>query len=144
MAVTHEVTRAKLRKIRRRDLPAIEIRLDPSDSLLPRESLKEKLQRDLISKVWLFHPGQREAERQFASKFRNALARSRVRVPLVSLSALPRRLVMRSSPVNHSTARPDWREWNRVGENFNRRNGRYPTLEECRKLWPFLFDKLKP
>jgi hypothetical protein len=68
VAVTHKVSRTKLRRIRKRDLPAIEIRLDPNDAFLPRDDLKAKLQSDLDSKVWLFHPAQREEERKFFSK----------------------------------------------------------------------------
>jgi hypothetical protein len=143
VAVTHKVTRAKLRKIRRRDLPAIEIRLDASDSMLPRELLKAKLQQDLASKVWLFHPGQREPERLFAAMFRAALARGRIKVPLVPIPVFPRRAMIRSSPESPSTFQADWRECNRVGEEFNRRNGRYPTVEECQRLWPHLYGERK-
>jgi hypothetical protein len=138
VAVTHKVARAKLRKIRRRNLPAIEIRLDANDSMLPRELLKMKLQQDLDSKVWLFHPGQREAERQFASMYRAALARGRVKVPPFSAPQTPRAHVTRP-PEIRSAPQTDWRECNRVGEEFNRRFGRYPTAEECQKLWPHLF-----
>jgi hypothetical protein len=143
VAVTHRVTPAKLRKIRRRNLPAIEIRLDARDSMLPREALKMKLQQDLASKVWLFHPGQREPERLFASMFRAALARGRIKAPLLSVSALPSRPMMRSSPEVRAMPQADWRECNRAGEQFQRKYGRYPTVEECQKLWPHLFGKPK-
>ena len=143
VAVTHKVTRAKLRKIRRRDLPAIEIRLDASDSMLPRELLKVKLQQDLVCKVWLFHPGQREAERLFASMFRAVLARSRIKVPLTSAPIVARRPMAPMPPEIRSSSLLDWRESNRVGEEFNRRNGRYPNAEECQKLWPHLFKAAK-
>lgn len=144
VAVTHKVTRAKLRKIRRRNLPAIEIRLSAGDSMLPRKALKTKLQQDLASKVWLFHPAQREPERKFASMFRAVLARGRTKVPLLSVSALPSRPLMRSSPEVRGMPQADWRECNRVGEEFNRRYGRYPTAEECQKLWPHLFGVPRP
>lgn len=139
VAVTHKVTRAKLRKIRRRNVPAIEIRLDAGDSMLPREALKMKLQKDLASKVWLFHPGQRESERLFASMFRAALARGRIKAPLLPVSGLPGRPLMRSAQVGSAIPEADWRACNRVGEDFNRKYGRYPTAEECQKLWPHLF-----
>jgi hypothetical protein len=135
VAVTHKVARAKLRRIRRRNLPAIEIRLDPSDSLLRRETLKTKLQRDLTSKVWLFHPAQREAERVFVSKFRDALARSRTR----SLPANPRHFAIRSSSADRSSSQPPLSQYDRTAEEFHRTHHRYPTMEECLRLWPHLW-----
>jgi hypothetical protein len=144
VAVTHKVTRTKLRKIRRRNVPAIEIRLDAGDSMLPREALKMKLQKDLLSKVWLFHPRQREPERLFASMFRAAIARGRIKAPVHPVSDFPSRPLMRSSPGGRDMPQADWRECNRVGEEFNRRYGRYPTAEECQKLWPHLFGMRRP
>lgn len=144
VAVTHKVTRAKLRKIRRRNVPAIEIRLDAGDSMLPREALQMKLQKDLASKVWLFHPEQREPERLFASMFRSALARSRIRSPVLPVSDRPSTPVMRPLPEVRAIPQADWRECNRVGEEFNQRYGRYPTAAECQKLWPHLFGVRKP
>jgi|SRR6185312_9738250 hypothetical protein len=135
VAVTHRVSRAKLRRIRRRNVPAIEIRLDPSDSLLPREALKNKLQRDVASKVWLFHPKQRKAEGTFISQVREALAHDRI--PL-----------HRSTSPGHAVGpfafSPRWDKYDRPQEEFNRKHGRYPTLEECIKLWPHLWKKCEP
>lgn len=79
IAVTHRVDRAKMRHIRRRDLPAIEIQLEPVDAILSRKQLSEKLQNDLQSKFWLFHPKQREAERTFYSKLRQVRKDNRFR-----------------------------------------------------------------
>jgi hypothetical protein len=59
VAVTHKVARAKARRLRRRNLPAIEIRLDTGDALRPRAELRDKLQAASDCKVWLFHPDQR-------------------------------------------------------------------------------------
>lgn len=77
IAVTHKVDRAKLRHIRRLGLPAIEIHLDITDATLTREELSNKLQNDLNSKRWLFHPKQRKAEREYFRKVRFALRQSR-------------------------------------------------------------------
>lgn len=135
VAVTHRVTRAKLRKIRRRDLAALELRLEPSDALLPRSSLKEKLQRDLKSKVWLFHPKQREAERAFILKYRDALAQGRAKFR--HRLSLPRSLPL---PPRKSSG-PSLSLYDRKVEEFNRKHRRYPTLEECQRLWPHLWKK---
>ncbi|MGQ0511917.1 MAG: competence protein CoiA family protein [Betaproteobacteria bacterium] len=123
IAVTHKVARAKLRNIRRRDLPAIEIQLEPNDSLLPRAQLKEKLRDDLASKSWIFHPAQREAERRFVRKFRNAIG------------------VQRRSR-NHMNSQfvfSGGNEYDRTQEVFRRVHGRYPSTEECLRLWPHLW-----
>ena len=79
VAVTHKVARDKLRKLRQRNIPAIEIRLHPEDSFLSREDLLSKLQQDLKIKHWLFHPKQREHEGRFTSLVREALAAARMR-----------------------------------------------------------------
>lgn len=77
IAVTHKVDQDKRRHIRRRNFPAIEIRLDFSDALLSRDEFRNKLQNDLRSKFWLFHPAQREAERAFFLKLREIIKSNR-------------------------------------------------------------------
>lgn len=77
IAVTHKVDRAKLRHIRKSGIPTIEIHLDLRDAILSREKLSFKLQHDLDSKRWLFHPRQRKAEREYFEKVRFALRKSR-------------------------------------------------------------------
>lgn len=136
VAVTHKVTRAKLRRIRRRNLPAIEIQLDSSDSLLPRESLKSKLKVELTSKAWLFHPDQRDAERNFFTRLRSAFARDRARIR----QSLPlRRPVTPYRPVAPDSFGPRRSEYDLAAEQFHRIHHRYPTAEECVHLWPKLW-----
>ncbi len=129
IAVTHKVSRAKLRKIRRRDLPAIEIRLDPWDSLLPRELLKKKLRDDLASKLWIFHPAQREAERRFISRFRNTIVYQR----RMRQQGFPGPIKGGRFVQSHAN------EYDRTQEEFCRIHGRYPSVEECLRLWPHLW-----
>lgn len=139
VAVTNKVARRKSRKLRQRNLPAIEIRLEPADSFLQREDLKAKLQAASSCKAWLFHPDQRTAEAAFTAMFRDEVAQARKRAaePIVF-----RHLPMPHLPVDPRMAsRTDWREWNRLGEEFNRRNGRYPSAEECQRLWPHLYAR---
>lgn len=137
VAVSHKVTRAKLRRMRKRNLPAIEIRLDPTDSFLPRDSLKTKLQCDLASKVWLFHPAQREAERMFLSKWRDALARDRI-MSSPPYARTPTHAPAQFRSVVRSHLQPAY-EYDRTADEFHRTHGRYPTMEECVKLWPHLW-----
>lgn len=131
VAVTHRVSRAKMRKIRRHDTPAIEIRLEPRDSLLSRDLLTEKLRSDLPSKVWLFHPRQRQAEQVFYAKLRNVVSSGfeASRVADVRQRRGGKRPLERSS----------LSVYDRPMEEFNRKNGRYPTWQECVKLWPHLW-----
>lgn len=144
VAVTHKVDRTKLRKLRRRNLPAIEIRLHAGDSFLPRDALQRKLQKDLACKSWLFHPEQRHAERIFAAMYRQEIARSRHR-PVVTFtprSARPQAAARPHVP-RRLNKRSDWWEQNRFGEQFNRQHGRYPSIEECQRLRPDLFGSKK-
>jgi hypothetical protein len=139
VAVTHKVARIKSRKLRRRNLPAIEIRLDPSDSFRPRQELKDKLQAASTCKVWLFHPDQRESERQFLALIRGELKRSRQR-RAAPLSFQPDRTVLREHIPHHVETCVSWKEYERVGEEFMRKHGRYPSLEECKRYWPHLYN----
>jgi len=139
VAVSHKVDRAKLRRLRKRSLPAIEISLNASDSLLSRDKLKAKLQDDLISKAWLFHPAQREAERSFLSKCRKAIAEDRTRL---AISSGKHKSTLSASRLKFiSNNEPSLSEYDQTGNEFHRANGRYPTEEECLKHWPHLWKK---
>lgn len=136
IAVTHKVERNKLRHIRRNNVPAIEIQLAPTDALLSRDDLREKLQHDLASKAWLFHPKQREAELEFFRKLRLASANSRAARERFKVA------VNRGSR-NVKPAKPDanWAagsplEADRLIFQFLQQHHRCPTAEECFKLWP--------
>jgi hypothetical protein len=149
VAVSSRVKRPKLRRIRKRDLPAIEIRLEPGDSLLSRDRLKTKLQCELASKVWLFHPAQREAERVFLSKWRDVNARDRkwrdADVRYRMRSAVPNDIPWATIPSPRGPKRAPSRslkyleECDRTQNDFLRTYGRLPTTEECLKLWPHLW-----
>jgi len=139
VAVTHRVSRAKLRRIRHRNLPAIEIRLATSDSFLSRELLKNKLQRDLASKVWLFHPDQRQEEGIFFSKLRDELAYDRTQL---HRSTRPRRFEddpASLQPQSYNMQPPSYDKYDRPQEEFHRKHGRYATMDECLQLWPHLW-----
>lgn len=139
IAVTHKVDRDKMRHIRRRDLPAIEIRLEFSDALLSRDELRNKLQNDLRSKFWLFHPGQREAERAFFLKLRQARKANRRAQTVHLVSALEPRQLTATLHMQHPTF--SLNECDKAGEEFYRVHKRYPSMEECIRLWPRLWKK---
>lgn len=134
VAVTHKVARTKLRRLRRRNWPAIEIKLGPEDAFLSREQLKQKLQQDLPSKSWLFHPAQREAEREFFAKFRKARWSSWT-VGAIS-RASPASREERKVPFGPRDAGlPSGTECDKRTDEFLRKHDRYPSLEECKWLW---------
>ena len=136
IAVTHRVGRDKLRRIRDRDVAAIEIQFDPSDALLDRDALREKLQNDLNSKVWLFHPRQREVEREFFKQYRLARAKERAakRPSLIHQ-------IQRHPPSSHARYVRNFdnrslMECDRQIRLFMEEHGRGPTTKECLTLWP--------
>lgn len=139
IAVTHRVDRAKMRHIRRRELPAIEIQLEPIDALLSKKLLSEKLQNDLASKHWLFHPKQREAERRFFSKLRQI--RKDDRFSRKAVLSLVKRTQSPSSDFHVLSSTFSRNAYDKTAEEFNKKNGRYPTSEECLRLWPHLYKK---
>lgn len=133
IAVTHKVGRGKLRRLRRLNLPAIEIRLSPEDAFLPREKLRAKLQLDLESKFWLFHPEQRHGEREFLASLRSARRAERAR-PWKAFAPSRQKTISRPRPF-HDRSELSPAEYDRRTERFFAEHGRYPTLEECKVLW---------
>ncbi len=138
VAVTHKVSRTKLRRIRKRDLPAIEIRLDRNDAFLSRDELKAKLQSNLDSKVWLFHPAQREEERRFFSKCRDAIAKYRMRLS-IPVRRTPNQGAAHFRSEFPAPLQPPLSEYDRTRNEFHKMHGRDPTMEECLELWPHLW-----
>ncbi len=150
IAVTHKVDRQKLRHIRRRDIPAIEIRLDTRDALLPRDELRALLQNGHEIKHWLFHPRQRPAEKVFIRKFRNHLNRKVAhqidnrgrREEKTRSAAIQSNEANRIGYASYTVSRIDEMKLReRLGEEFRRKHNRYPLMDECLRLWPKLWGK---
>lgn len=135
IAVTHKVNRAKLRHIRKYDSPAIEISLELLDALLTPDQLKEKLKNDLNSKAWLFHPNQRSAEQSFINKYRKIRRTNRIKIKLEDTTIKQRPYLEKSLPLYGR------HEYDRVADEFNRKNGHYPNASECLSNWPHLYKK---
>jgi hypothetical protein len=124
IAVFHRVDKAKLRHIRRKNVPALELRLKAADLWLSREALSQRLIEDTSIKSWLFHPAQRSAEADWIKARRK---RPQPCGPVVkwidpTVATLRRRRF----------ARAGWRKYNDWAEQFFRKHRRYPTLEETR------------
>jgi hypothetical protein len=122
IAVSHRVDRAKLRHIRRMNIPAIELSLTAEDLLLSRSELFKRLVEELSIKSWLFHPAQRSAEVEWVKARRKRPqqyhpASSRVDAAVAKLRSLRRE-------------KSNWYKYNEWAEDFNRKHGRYPNLEE--------------
>lgn len=145
VAVTHKVDRPKLRKLRQVDVPAIEIQLGWADSMLSREDLKAKLRDDIHSKHWLFHPTQREAEGEFFRKLREARAAEVAELQRMreafALKLQRSRQTSSQTNAHWEPFKPTLGEYDRRSEEFYRKHGRYPTMDECQKLWPQLWRK---
>jgi len=143
IAVTRKVDRNKMRHIRKHGLPAIEIQLDLSDAMLSRDELLRKLRDDTSSKKWIFHPEQRNAEREFFSKLREAI-RNQKRISLFKktkatnsqLKPLPLPHERYSNPSSYR-----FKEHEKAAQNFYNQHRRYPSMDECIKLWPHLWKK---
>jgi len=137
IAVTHKVDKKKLRLLRKSGMPAIEIRLEFSDALLSKDELRNKLQNDLASKHWLFHPRQREAERVFYEKLRTAIRAAHRASQKNSSSRAPSKAVssatMRSSNSNV--------ERDRMAYEFFLKYKRQPTDNEYQNLRALLYKK---
>lgn len=137
IAVTHKVNRLKLRNIRRRNLPAIEIRLEYSDALLSKIELNAKLQNDLKSKVWLFHPLQREAEGKFLLKLRDTIKSNNRSARTV----LSKEKHTKPKQYNPQQLTYSLGEYEKASADFYKAHKRYPSMEECIRLWPRLWKK---
>ena len=130
IAVSHQVDRAKLRHVRRINVPILELILKPEDVLLSRSELFDRLVEDTSIKSWLFHPAQRSAEADWVKTRRNLWRRSRTGNSRAYFQTAKFQARM---PVDSS-----WREYNDWAERFSRKHGRYPTLEETRA-----FEKMR-
>ena len=139
IAVTHKVDRNKLRHIRKCGLPAIEIHLDLADALLSRDELRNKLQADLASKRWLFHPKQREAERIFFEKIRDAIRKSRA--PAISTQRKTPTRSEKYIPITNGVSTKDYSnaKMDRMRYEFFLKFRRQPTIEEESNLQTILY-----
>jgi hypothetical protein len=143
IAVFHKVDCVKLRRLRALDTPSIEIRLSPEDSLLEPESLRRRIVDEIELKHWLFHPLQREAERAFYEKYRLVLREGRQRKRTMR-TLVWERIKSEISRPRKSIAvpmAPSQKEYDKKAREFYSRNGRYPLMEECLRLWPHLYKK---
>ena len=132
--VTHKIDSSKTRKLRKLDLPAIEIKLSEEDAILSPDDLTEKIKHDLDCKRWVFHPAQREAERSFIKKFRAAVANERrpmQRAPSVDWQRRP--FKSQSSTPKSTKNVPEIAD-DEAATRFYRAHGRYPSLEESLAL----------
>jgi len=139
IAVTHKVDRAKLRHIRKSGIPTIEIHLNLEDATLSREKLSLKLQNDLNSKRWLFHPRQRKAEQEYIEKVRFTLRKSRR--PAINLPRnIPTQLQYRVLPCDKAGSdRLSNAKMDRMYYEFFLRFKRQPDFEEELNLEAILY-----
>jgi hypothetical protein len=150
IGVTHFVDRRKMRSIRRNSEPAIEIRLGLGDALLTRDALREKLRDDVSSKSWLFHPAQRKVEADCLAAYRALSRDERSMWRRQRGAAALRDSAADVASRDRSAARPAFprrpgdgesayqHKFDEAGEAFYRQYGRYPTIDECLTLYPWM------
>ena len=125
IAVSHPVDRAKLRRIRRMNIPAVELSLTSADLLLSRAALLERLVEDTSIKSWLFHPDQRSVDSEWVAIRRRIGVNALARAVSYRVESAGKRLQPRKQDSNSGWRRGnDWAEW------FFRKRGRYPTIAE--------------
>jgi hypothetical protein len=137
IAVTHKVDKIKLRHIRKKGLPTIEIQLRLADAILSRDELRDKLEKDINSKCWLYHPDQRKEEFIFINKVRTAIRNSR----------RPAIKPQQSIPTKRNLSGNNWvksegfsnAQMDRMRYEFFLRFKRQPNDEEASKLHSILY-----
>jgi hypothetical protein len=137
IAVTHRVDEFKRAQIAEVGLPAIEIRLAPTDVVLSREELRAKLANDLASKQWLFHPKQLEHEEKFLSLVtdaRNRLNQERRESDRIYIRQITRQSP-RALPPADSFSMKQFLQFERHLAQFFLKNRRFPSLSESRQLY---------
>lgn len=138
IAVNHPVNKQKLRKIRLNNLCAIEIQLDIADRFLTRKQLKNKLETDLKSKKWLYHPNQLGEELKFIQMVREHLKKNRAKSKLYSTNHRPK--------TNSYISAPPYAEKNNTNDDrmiyeFFLKYGRQPTEDEFKRLHSILYRR---
>ncbi len=138
IAVTNKVKREKLRLIRISNQPAIEITLKEEDAFLSRDELRLKLQTNLESKKWLFHPSQKDAERNYLKKLQDEIRKYNAcaRPNRARMTNLPVKKTFSRATVNHNPSSWELAIYDQNYFEFCRKHKREPTDEESRKLWP--------
>ena len=143
IAVTHKVGKRKQRKLRKYNVPAIEIRIPEEYALKAKKELKFIIKNNTNIKYWLYHPKEKQANSTFYTKYRAIKGRypryktydsSRFGSSSVPSSRRERNQFKTTTEVN-------WYEINRRVEGFNQKYGRYPSSQEAIKLWPWLYDQ---
>lgn len=139
IAVNNPVNKQKLRKIRHSNFCAIEIKLDIADSFLTREQLKDKLEKDLKSKAWLYHPNQLREEFKFIQLVRDYLKKNRGESRKYSMThGLKSNSYLSSAfPYSNKSNIND----DRMIFEFFLKFGRQPTGEEFERLPSILYRR---
>jgi len=144
IAVTHRVEKKKLRAIRQENVPAIEIRLNTEHALYDRDKLAAFIGVDTKGKHWLYHPNEKQATTEFFHKYRSAQQPRRDGSSAVlSTRGVARPATPPSRKQTNSMIKADWQPYDALVEEFKRRCGYYPSLEEAGRRWPWLFKPSK-
>lgn len=130
IAVTHQVDRNKMRRVRKYGSPAMEIRLDFNDRFLTKSELTQKLSLDLECKHWLFHPNQKTVEQAFYAELRSARRLEKIPPSAKELvvNFKKEKIIIQSCLLHQQKA------FDVAYYEFSRKNGRLPTNAEAEKM----------
>lgn len=125
IAVTHKVGKRKQRKLRKYNVPVIEIRMPEKYALKGKEELKHiiKTNTDTDIKYWLYHPKERQALSSFYNKYRAVNGRyARYKENDSSrFGHMESQFTRRINNQDESTSEKNWYEINRRVEQFNKK-----------------------
>ncbi len=141
IAVTHKVGKRKQRKLRKYNIPAIEIRMPEEYALKEKDELKHIIKNDTGIKYWLYHPKEKQANSSFYKKYRAVNGRY-PRYKTYDSSRFGSNVVQstkREKNQFEAASEKNWYEINRRVEKFNKKHGHYPSTQEAIKLWPWLY-----
>lgn len=134
--VTHAIDRRKRRLIRKQGTPTIEIRLETEDLGRPLTELHDKVLGPSRAKSWVFHPAQVKHELAFIRALREAYQSLRRQRPtLPPRLVLARRALKPSSVAKSFMTMDEVRRLDAEIEAFNQKHGRYPSLEESKRIF---------
>jgi len=145
IAVTHKVGKIKQRKLRKYNIPAIEIRIPEEYALKEKDELKYLIKNNTNIKYWLYHPKEKQAISSFYKKYRAVNGRY-LRYKEYDSSRFGNTVAKFTRGEKNQTdtiPEKNWFEINCRVEQFNKKNGYYPSTQEAIKLWPWLYANKK-
>ena len=137
VAVTHKVDKKKKKRLRKHEMPTIEIRLEYQHTLWNRESLIKLIQENKENKFWIYHPKEKDADRKFFSKVRKK--REPISRKESGLTLYPRTKFSNKKWTNNASGDTYGLKGDaKVVEEFIKKHGYLPSKEKALEMWPWM------